>query len=84
MKFLYVPIPVGGGGDGGSEEASEESRFSAPVFRPGFSGALGQGNVFTGYFLRDGLHDYGGIYNNDNEDKSIEAAREGGVREGGS
>ena len=83
MKFLYVPIPVGGGGNGGAQEASGPGRFPAPVFRPGFSGALGEGNVFTGYFLRDSLREYEEIYNNDNEDKSIKAAREGGVRGGG-
>ncbi|MGE0369803.1 MAG: hypothetical protein AB7P53_12680, partial [Candidatus Dadabacteria bacterium] len=84
MKFLYVPIPLGGGGDGGDENPSEVSRLAAPVYSPGFSGALGQGNVFTGYFLRDSLREYKEIYNNYNEDKSIKAAREGGVHGGGS
>ena len=84
MKFLYVPIPLGGGGDGGGENPSEVSRLAAPVYNPGFSGALGQGNVFTGYFLRDSLREYEEIYNNDNEDKSIKAAMEGGVHGGGS
>jgi hypothetical protein len=84
MKFLYVPIPVGGGGDGGAEKASEVSRFPAPVFRPGFSGALGEGNVFTGYFLRDNLREYEEIYNNDNEDKPVKSAMADGVRGGDS
>ena len=84
MKFLYVPIPLWRSGSDGPETASEEGRLTAPVFRPGFSGALGQGNVFTGYFLRDKAREFEEIYNNEDEDKPIEAAMEGGAHGGGS
>ncbi|MCL4243883.1 MAG: hypothetical protein KJ002_01945 [Candidatus Dadabacteria bacterium] len=83
MKLLYVPIPLWRSGGDGSETASEGG-FGGPVFRPGFSGALGEGNVFTGYFLRDKAREFEEIYNNEYDDKPIKAAMEGSVDGGGS
>lgn len=83
MKLFYVPIPLWRSGDGGQETAFR-SVFAPPDFRPGFSGALGEGNVFTGYFLRDKAREFEDIYNNEHDDKPIKAAMESGEGGGGS